>query len=199
MRRWIISIIIVCSLAVSVMAVILGYNTPVGTDGTQGVTAGSMYLFTLGTMSEDGTLDSIVYYDSDVSDCPNMRIALYRYNAGDTTFYKIFASGDISVDGGGDWATPIACGSEALTSGWPLFVGVQAAATSDLALQYDYTADYYRRSQVIAYGAFPDTIANAALDSQDSRRISAYINYTASGGSGAGPKEMYYNTMKRRK
>lgn len=161
-----------------------GYTT-IGTTSTQAIVADTLYLFEMGDMPEDGTLDSIVFYDSDASQAPNCHVGLYQYD-GSSDYDVVYDSGDTSYTSGAGWYTETTVGNEALTSGREIRSAFFSQYTSDLSIAWDTVSGYTQYDKSLSWPADLPDPAGAGFSTTADRRMSVYINYTPSGGGPTG-------------
>ena len=152
------------------------------------------YLFEIGTMSEDGTLDStdgVNLGDVDVDTVLGCYLVLYD-NDGNNPDLIIWESPSeiLGVGGGPLWIRDDG-GGESLSNGVTLWIGVQTENNGDITVPFDATGSnngIQLSTTSHVYGTFPEPFAYTA--SGVNRVYGAYINYTASGGSTLLPNSM---------
>lgn len=159
----------------------LGYGPPNDIGGTSlPITPGQgLWSLYVGEMSEDGTLDSVSFYDADSSSGDDYYVGCYE-GASEAPTNLVWNS-TVQEDSGLGWQT-VDAGDESLTDVTDYQVAIQAVASGDITLRYD-TVTGYSSSRLSGNtpGNFPDPYGTPT-DTQSSRRYSAYLTYTASGG-----------------
>lgn len=126
------------------------------------------------TMPEDGTVDSVSWYD-DVN--PAQTNGLYNYG----TMALIALTAEFTPGAGAGWKTQATTASPSVSSGVQLLVGNTASGTRKL--YYNSVANWgkYKQSYTYSAGSLPDPATWTATYGRD---ISAYMTYTAMGGGG---------------
>lgn len=152
----------------------LGY-TEIGTGGEVAISPTSTILIDIGTMSENGTLDSATFYDPLSAANANFKIGLFKSN-GDGTWDKVWQQETSSGSGAG-WVT-VNADNSSLYSGSTYAIALTASATLDIRIKIGPTdTGFYRR---IVSGTTYSTSFNSTLTegSTYQSQISAYITYT---------------------
>lgn len=164
--------------AIAGQTVASGTSTEFGNNnieaGSGGILADNIYLFEIGAMPENGTLDSVHFYDPDTAAVAGLIIGLYSGTA-TVPSTRIFQSAGSARSAGAQWHSDTA-GSEALTSGTTYYVAVITSASSDVDYAYAVDASFQTHAESAAYSSgMPATVSDNLLGN---RKGSVYIMYT---------------------
>jgi hypothetical protein len=152
----------------------LGYTTI----GASTINTLSAPCYNLGPMPENGTLDSVVMYISSFNTTAREgTMAVYRDSSG-VPGALLSSSASVFVEATSPtWHSETMSGS--LTSGEELYAAIQGENSAS-AIYFDSVSGYTRWTNAQTFPTWADPYSNTG--STASRRASAYINYTASGG-----------------